>query len=77
MSKLKDSYKLILRCDTCANEGFDALEDGQIKCSVCDRVYRDKDELLGYNQDNIEMIKEEIEDNVADYIKHKFDGFLK
>ena len=77
MKNLKDSYELVLRCDTCANEDFDTLSDGRIKCNVCDRVYLDEDELLEYNQDVLESVKDEIENDVADYIKSELKGFLK
>jgi len=82
MKKLKDSYKIKLRCATCGcDDHFESNEDNSyIKCTFCNREYFGGiDKLTELNQDVINEVQEKIEKDAADYIEEElakaFKGF--
>lgn len=73
---MKKVYKGNLRCDTCGyTDSFEFNEDkSYIKCNKCGREYLGGyEELLKYNQEPIEQIK----DDVEVYIKQSLQNALK
>ena len=65
MKKLKDSYKIRLRCATCGcDDQFEFNEDkSYVKCTFC--------KLKELNQDAFDEVKEKIEDDAASYLKEE------
>ncbi len=67
------SEQVVPRCATCGcTDYFETNEDNSyIKCTNCGREYfGGKDELLEYNQDEIEAAKERLQTAIADKL-HK------
>lgn len=74
MKKLKDNYKIRLRCATCGcDDQFEFNEDkSYVKCTFCNREYFGGiGELKELNQDAFDEVKEKIEDDAASYLKEE------
>jgi DNA-directed RNA polymerase subunit RPC12/RpoP len=71
---METHYKGKLRCATCGSDShFEFNEDkSYIKCSKCNREYLGGyDELMQFNQETIDEIKNEIVQNVKKEITQK------
>ena len=71
---MKQQYTGKLRCITCGDtESFEFNDDkSYIKCVKCGREY-----LLSYNQEEIEVIKGQIQADAEDYIKQSLQNAFK
>ena len=77
---MKQQYTGKLRCITCGDtESFEFNDDkSYIKCEKCGREYLGGyNELLSYNQEEIEVIKGQIQADAEDYIKQSLQNAFK
>lgn len=80
MKKIKDSYEVRLRCATCGCEDqFEFNEDkSYIKCTFCNREYFGGiEELKECNEEAFAEVREEVEKDVATYIKERLEKVFK
>ncbi len=78
---MKDNYNksISLRCNTCGDSSFEFNEDKSwVKCKRCDREYHGGyDELVKFNQGEIDEQVSEMKKEVMQDIKKDFDKMLK
>lgn len=76
---MKENYNksVQLRCSTCGGEDFNFNEDkSYIKCNLCNREYLGGyDELVEYNQENINENVQAMENEVRDDLQKLSDMF--
>ena len=78
---MKENYNksVQLRCSTCGGEDFNFNEDkSYIKCNLCNREYLGGyDELVEYNQENINENVQAMENEVRDDLQKELSDMFK
>ena len=77
---MKGDYSRLvsMQCSTCGSTQFEFGEDGgPIRCTVCDRVYSSKDELIAENGGRLDSHIEELRDDVLKDVRKDLSKMFK